>query len=83
MTDTVKFRLIGERQNVKAMITALDPVLDFVTDWRIFPQRNGIGVSAYLEARPRHVAGGSKTPPVQELSTAEQQAGDDRRNAEE
>lgn len=51
--DTVKMRVVGERADVKAMIEVLDPVLDIVQDWRIFPQRNGIKVSAYLEARPR------------------------------
>ncbi|MEV6769943.1 hypothetical protein AB0N05_15080 [Nocardia sp. NPDC051030] len=52
-TDTVKVRLVGERAAVKAMIDALDPVLDIVQDWRIFPQRSGTRVGAYLEARPR------------------------------
>ncbi|MBY8861127.1 hypothetical protein K7711_31945 [Nocardia sp. CA2R105] len=49
--DTVKFRVTGDRTAVKAMIDALDPIVDIVTDWRIFPQRNGTSVSAYLEAR--------------------------------
>lgn len=53
MSDTVKMRFTGERADVRAMITAVDPVLDIVTDWRIFPQRSGTRVSAYLEARPR------------------------------
>lgn len=52
MSDAIKIRVTGERDHVKAMITALDPVVDIVTDWRIFPQRNGTTVSAYLEARP-------------------------------
>ena len=51
MSDTIKIRVTGERDHVKAMITALDPVVDIVTDWRIFPQRNGTTVSAYLETR--------------------------------
>lgn len=54
MTDTVKFRLVGDRANVKTMIEALDAIVDNGTEWRIFPQRNGIGVSAYLEAHPRN-----------------------------
>ncbi|MEV5652916.1 hypothetical protein AB0L57_32095 [Nocardia sp. NPDC052254] len=52
MSDTIKVRVTGERDHVKTMIEALDPVVDIVTDWRIFPQRNGTTVSAYLEARP-------------------------------
>ncbi|MGW0245529.1 hypothetical protein ACWDYH_02705 [Nocardia goodfellowii] len=53
MTDPIKFRLTGERDDITAMIAALDPVLDIVQDWRIFPQRTGTRVSAYLEARHR------------------------------
>ncbi|QLY33277.1 hypothetical protein H0264_14495 [Nocardia huaxiensis] len=56
-TDTVKIRLTGERAPVKAMIDALDPVLDIVQDWRIFPQRNEARISAYLEARPHREEG--------------------------
>jgi hypothetical protein len=52
-TASSKVRLTGEREDIKAMITALDPVLDIITDWRIFPQRTGTRVSTYLEARPR------------------------------
>ncbi|WP_433600744.1 hypothetical protein ACQPXH_02605 [Nocardia sp. CA-135953] len=54
MSDTVNIPVTGDRDNVKATITALDPVVDIVTDWRIFPQRNGTTVSAYLEARPQN-----------------------------
>ncbi|MFC9897289.1 hypothetical protein ACFVMC_26675 [Nocardia sp. NPDC127579] len=51
--DTIKFRLTGEREDIAGMIAALDPVLDIVQDWRIYPQRTGTRVSAYLEARRR------------------------------
>ncbi|AYF76091.1 hypothetical protein D7D52_22140 [Nocardia yunnanensis] len=54
MTEgTVKFRLIGDRPDITAMINALDPVLDIVQEWRIYPMQNGTGVRAYLEARPQ------------------------------
>lgn len=53
MSNPVKFRVIGTREDIQAMIEALDPVLDITEDWRIYPQRNGIGFMAYLAARPR------------------------------
>lgn len=54
MSDgAIKFRLLGERSDITSMIEALDPVVDIVQDWRIYPQQNGSGVRAYLEARPR------------------------------
>jgi hypothetical protein len=53
MTGTLKFRVIGDREDVRTVIELFDPLLDITEDWRIYPQRTGENVMAYLEARPR------------------------------
>ncbi|MFE3229876.1 hypothetical protein [Nocardia sp. NPDC059228] len=56
----IKFRLIGERPDITAMISALDPVLDIIQDWRIYPAQTGTSVRAYLEARPSPIDEGGE-----------------------
>ncbi|MEC3957544.1 hypothetical protein VMT65_31235 [Nocardia sp. CDC153] len=59
----IKFRLVGDRPDITAMIEALDPVLDIIQDWRIYPMQSGSGVRAYLEARPQPTAATADVAP--------------------